>query len=310
MNKATITSKLKQQSIELGIQSIGISKAAFLESEAPKLEQWLRDSNQGTMQWMENYFDKRLDPTKLFEGAKSVISFTYNYSPEVQQIDDSYKVSKYAYGKDYHKVFKKKLIALGKWMQIEFGDVNLRAFVDSAPVMDKVWAAKSGLGWIGKHSNLINKKVGSFFFLGEIITDLELDYDVPVNDHCGTCTKCIDACPTDAIEQHYVVNGSKCISYLTIELKEQIPIDFKGLMNDWVFGCDICQDVCPWNSKTKPHNESRFTPKEELMGFTKKEWEEITEDGFMKMFEGSAIKRTGFEGLMRNINFIKKAPKK
>ena len=281
MNNATITSKLKQQSIELGIQSIGISKAAFLESEAPKLEQWLRDSNQGTMQWMENYFDKRLDPTKLFEGAKSVISFTYNYSPEVQQIDDSYKVSKYAYGKDYHKVFKKKLIALGKWMQIEFGDVNLRAFVDSAPVMDKVWAAKSGLGWIGKHSNLINKKVGSFFFIGEIITDLELDYDVPVNDHCGTCTKCIDACPTDAIEQPYVVNGSKCISYLTIELKEQIPID-----------------------------ESKFTPKEELMGFTKKEWEEITEDGFMKMFEGSAIKRTGFEGLMRYINFIKKAPKK
>ena len=217
MNKSTITSKLKQQSIELGIQSIGISKAAFLESEAPKLEQWLRDSNQGTMQWMENYFDKRLDPTKLFEGAKSVISFTYNYSPEVQQIGDSYKVSKYAYGKDYHKVFKKKLIALGKWMQIEFGDINLRAFVDSAPVMDKVWAAKSGLGWIGKHSNLINKKVGSFFFIGEIITDLELDYDVPVNDHCGTCTKCIDACPTGAIEQPYVVNGSNCISYLTLE---------------------------------------------------------------------------------------------
>jgi epoxyqueuosine reductase len=253
---------------------------------------------------MANYFDKRLDPRLLVEGAKSVITFILNYYPEEELTEQEYKISKYAYGADYHFVIKDKLSSLLSEMLNKIGDINARIFVDSAPVMDKVWARKGGLGWIGKHSNLINRKIGSFFFIGEIICDLELNYDGPIKDYCGTCTACIDACPTDAITEPYVVDGSKCISYLTIELKENIPTEFKDRMENWAFGCDICQDVCPWNSFSKPHKTIEFLPNEDLKNL--KNWEEITQEVFSKTFKNSAIKRTKYEGLMRNIDFLKK----
>ncbi|MCL4165399.1 UNVERIFIED_CONTAM: hypothetical protein GTU68_043632 [Idotea baltica] len=254
---------------------------------------------------MENHFDKRLDPTLLVEGSKSVVSLLLNYYPNQEQSANSYKLSKYAYGTDYHFVIKDKLKSLLHFIQDEIGEVGGRAFVDSAPVLDKAWAAKSGLGWIGKHSNLLTQQVGSFYFIAELIIDLELDYDTPVTDHCGTCTACIDACPTEAITEPYVVDGSKCISYFTIELKENIPTEFKGQFNDWMFGCDICQDVCPWNRFSKSHNEPLFNPQPELLDMTKKDWEEITEDTFRKVFKKSAVKRTKFKGLERNIRFLK-----
>ena len=254
---------------------------------------------------MENYFDKRLDPTKLVEGSKSVISLLLNYYPEEKQREDSYKISKYAYGRDYHFVIKDKLKSLLEFIQKEIGEVEGRAFVDSAPVMDKAWAAKAGLGWVGKHTLLLSKQKGSFFFVAELIVDLELDYDTPVTDHCGTCTACIDACPTDAIVEPYKVDGSKCISYFTIELKDELPQEMKGKFNDWAFGCDICQDVCPWNRFSKPHNEPLFNPHPDLLSMTKKDWEEITEETFRKVFKKSAVKRTKYSGLTRNINFLK-----
>lgn len=302
--KSKHTRLIKEEAKRLGFLSCGISKAEFLEEEAPRLEKWLKDQMQGEMQYMEKHFDKRLDPTKLVEGSKSVISLLLNYFPQAEQEDDTYKISKYAYGKDYHHVIKSKLKELHAFIEKEIGDVYGRAFVDSAPVLDKAWAAKSGLGWIGKHSNLLSQQVGSFYFIAELIVDLELDYDHPVTDHCGTCTACIDACPTKAIIQPYVVDGSKCISYLTIELRNEIPSSFKGKMDDWIFGCDVCQDVCPWNRFSKPHAEPLFDPQPELLSMSRQDWEEITEDVFKKVFKGSAVKRTKFSGLKRNIEFL------
>ncbi len=306
MNHAALYSqRIKSEAKRLGFLSCGISKAEFLEEEAPRLENWLKNGMQGEMSYMENHFDKRLDPTKLVPGAKSVISLLLNYYPEEMQREDSYKISKYAYGTDYHFVIKDKLKALLAFLQDEIGEVDGRAFVDSAPVMDKAWAAKSGLGWMGKHSNLLSKKVGSFFFIAELIVDLALDYDPPMTDHCGSCTACIDACPTQAIVQPYVVDGSKCISYLTIELKNEIPAHFSSQMDDWMFGCDVCQDVCPWNRFSKPHREPLFNAHPELLSKSKKEWEEITEEVFQEIFRKSPVKRTKFSGLQRNIKFLK-----
>ena len=307
-NRAKHTAFIKAEAQRLGFMSCGISKAGFLEEEAPRLEQWLQQNMHGQMQYMENYFDKRLDPTKLVEGSKSVISLLLNYYPEQKQREDSYKISKYAYGRDYHFVIKDKLKELLHNIQEEIGNVHGRAFVDSAPVLDKAWAAKSGLGWIGKHSNLLSKKSGSFYFIAELVLDLDLDYDTPVTDHCGSCTACIDACPTQAIVQPYVVDGSKCISYFTIELKEQIPTFAKAHLDDWMFGCDVCQDVCPWNRFSKAHNEPLFDPHPELLSNSKKEWEEITQEVFAEIFRKSAVKRTKFSGLTRNIKALKNHP--
>ena len=304
-NKSRNTAFIKAEAERLGFMSCGISKAGFLEEEAPRLEKWLKEGRHGEMRYMENHFDKRLDPTKLVEGSKSVISLLLNYFPEEKQRDDSYKISKYAYGTDYHFVIKDKLKKLMQFIQEEIGEVDGRAFVDSAPVLDKAWAAKSGLGWIGKNSNLLSKKTGSFFFIAELIVDLDLDYDAPVTDHCGSCTACIDACPTQAIVEPYKVDGSKCISYFTIELKEELPQDMKGKFDDWMFGCDVCQDVCPWNRFSKAHNEPLFDPNPDLMRMTKQDWEEITEDVFQKVFKKSPVKRTKFSGLTRNIDFLK-----
>jgi len=304
-NKTKYTNLIKDEAKRLGFLSCGISKAQFLEEEAPRLERWLNNNMNGQMDYMQNHFDKRLDPTKLVEDSKSVISLLLNYYPEQQQINDTYKVSKYAYGYDYHHVIKSKLKQLSQFIQEHIGEVSGRAFVDSAPVLDKAWAAKSGLGWIGKHSNLLTQKVGSFYFIAELIIDLELDYDTPVTDHCGTCTACIDACPTQAIVDPYVVDGSKCISYFTIELKDQLPNTMKSKFDDWIFGCDVCQDVCPWNKFSKPHNQPLFNPDPDLLTMTKKDWQEITEDVFKKVFQKSAVKRTKYSGLTRNINFLK-----
>lgn len=298
--------QIRTEAKRLGFLSCGISKAEFLEEEAPRLEKWLKNDMHGEMRYMENHFDKRLDPTKLVEGSKSVISLLLNYYPERKQSENSYKLSKYAYGQDYHHVIKSKLRQLQEFISEEIGEVNGRAFVDSAPVLDKAWAAKSGLGWIGKHSNLLTQKIGSFYFIAELIIDLDLEYDTPVTDHCGSCTACLDACPTQAIVEPYVVDGSKCISYFTIELKNEIPNAFKGKFDDWMFGCDVCQDVCPWNRFSKPHAEPLFNPHPELLSMTKNDWEEITEDVFRKVFQKSAVKRTKFKGLKRNIDYIKK----
>lgn len=304
-SKSKYTQFIKQEAKRLGFMSCGISKAEFLEEEAPRLEAWLNKNMQGEMRYMENHFDKRLDPTKLVEDSKSVISLLLNYYPSEKQIANSYKLSKYAYGTDYHFVIKAKLKELLQSIQEEIGEVHGRAFVDSAPVLDKAWAVKSGLGWMGKHSNVLTQKVGSFYFIAELIIDLELDYDTPVTDHCGSCTACIDACPTKAIVEPYVVDGSKCISYFTIELKDNIPSEFKGKFDDWMFGCDVCQDVCPWNRFSKSHNEPLFNPHPELLTMTKKDWGEITEETFRKVFNKSAVKRTKFSGLKRNIGFLR-----
>nr|WP_194508467.1 tRNA epoxyqueuosine(34) reductase QueG [Psychroserpens luteus] len=305
VNKTQQSQFIKAEAKRLGFLSCGISKAGFLEEEAPRLEKWLKNNAHGEMRYMENHFDKRLDPTKLVEGSKSVVSLLLNYFPSEIQNPESYQLSKYAYGTDYHFVIKDKLKELLYSIQDKIGDVHGRAFVDSAPVLDKAWAAKSGLGWIGKHSNLLTQQIGSFYFIAELIIDLDLEYDHATTDHCGTCTACIDACPTEAITEPYVVDGSKCISYFTIELKENIPTEFKGQFNDWMFGCDICQDVCPWNRFSKAHSEPLFNPHPELLSMTKKDWEEITKDTFNKIFKKSAVKRTKFEGLNRNINFLK-----
>lgn len=303
--KSEYTAKIKSAADALGFLSCGISQADFLEDEAPRLEQWLNQGHHGSMSYMERHFDKRLDPRLLVPGAKSVVSLLLNYHTDKKQADPKApKISSYAYGKDYHFVIKEKLKELMQIIHREIGEVNGRVFVDSAPVMDKVWAAKSGLGWLGKNTNLISKKAGSFFFIAELIIDLELDYDTPVTDHCGSCTACIDACPTDALLQPYQIDGSKCISYLTIELKENIPTEFKGQMDNWAFGCDICQTVCPWNRFATPHDEPAFEPQEELLNLTKSEWQEMTSVVFNKVFKNSAVKRTKFEGLKRNIKFL------
>ena len=295
---------IKTEAKKLGFLSCGISKAEFLEDEAPRLERWLKDGKHGKMAYMENHFDKRLDPRLLVPDAKSIISLLFNYYTPLDQLDGAPKISKYAYGKDYHHVIKDKLKQLFQIINNKIGEVSGRVFVDSAPVMEKSWAVRSGLGWQGKNTNLISKKAGSFFFIAELIVDLELEYDTPVTDHCGTCTACIDACPTEALTPYHI-DASKCISYLTIELKDQIPTAFKNKMDDWAFGCDVCQDVCPWNRFSKQHNEPLFSPNSEVINYTKKNWEEITQETFNIIFKNSAIKRTGFKGFKRNISFLK-----
>jgi len=304
-NKTSYTQLIKAEALRLGFTSIGISKADFLEEESPKLENWLKAGYQGKMQYLENNFDKRLDPRLLVEGSKSIISLSYNYFPQHLQNTTTYKIAKYAYGQDYHHVVKDKLRALLAFINETIGAVNGRAFTDSAPIMERAWATKSGLGWQGKNSLLLQKNKGSFFFLAELIIDLDLDYDIPFKtNHCGSCTRCIDACPTQAILPNNTVNGSKCISYFTIELKNELPNDLKGKFNDWIFGCDICQDVCPWNSFSIPHTEPLFNPHPDLTSFTNKDWQEITEEVFRKVFKKSAIKRTKYSGLTRNIKFL------
>jgi epoxyqueuosine reductase len=304
-SKETYSQFIKSEAKRLGFLSCGISKAGFLEQEAPRLEQWLKNQHNGKMAYMENHFDKRLDPTLLVDDAKSVVSLLLNYYPQETQNPESFKISKYAYGQDYHFVIKEKLKELIESIQTEIGAVSGRAFVDSAPVLDKAWAAKSGLGWIGKNSNLLTQKVGSFYFIAELILDLDLEYDSRTTDHCGSCTACLDACPTEAIVAPYVVDGSKCISYFTIELKENIPQEMKGKFDDWAFGCDTCQDVCPWNRFSKAHAEPLFNPNPEMMAMSKKDWLEITEETFRVVFKNSPLKRAKFDGLKRNVNFLK-----
>ena len=295
---------IKAKAHELGFLACGVARAGFLEAEAPRLEQWLRQGKQGTMGYMERHFDLRLDPTKLVPGARSVISLAYNYFTPPQQRDpEAPKLSTYAYGRDYHKVVKKRLKPLVAFIHEQFGAVELRAFVDSAPVLEKAWAERAGIGWRGKHTNVIRQGAGSFFFLCELITDLELEPDAPATDHCGTCRRCIDACPTEAITP-YGVDGSRCISHLTIELKGAIPQEYAGKMAGWAFGCDICQQVCPWNRFSSPHSEPEFRPKAELMGLSAEEWQGITEVMFERIFEGSAVKRTKYTGLRRNLDFL------
>lgn len=295
---------IKQTASELGFDACGISVAKKLDTEARQLEIWLKKGFHGKMQYMENYFDIRINPALLLPGAKSVISLLYNYYPSQKQKQNSFKVSKYAYGKDYHLILKNKMYELYERLKEKIGQFNARACVDSAPVMDKVWAKKSGLGWIGKHSNLIVKKKGSYYFIAELITDLDLIPDKEIKDYCGTCTRCIDACPTNAIIQPYVVDASKCISYLTIELKDEIiPHEFKHKMDNWIFGCDVCMDVCPWNRFAMPHSHSELSPIQEIIDFTEKDWMELTEEQFKVLFKLSPIKRSKYKGLKRNILF-------
>ncbi len=298
------TQLIKTKAAAAGFQSCGISKADFLEEEARHLENWLNNNYHGEMKYMENHFDKRLDPRLLVEGSKSVISLSYNYYPERPLETDGFKISKYAYGEDYHEVIKDKLRNLVAELQEEIGEFSFRVFVDSAPFLEKAWARKSGIGWVGKNANLITKKNGSFYFLAEIICDLELIADNPVADHCGSCRKCIDACPTQAIISDKIIDGSKCISYATIELKDQIPDYFKGKMDDWMFGCDVCQDVCPWNRFSAPTLEEKFQPNSQLKNFTKQDWKDITQEVFSSVFRRSAVKRTKFAGLKRNLDFL------
>lgn len=300
------TRRIKEIAATLGFQFCGISKADFLSEEAPRLEQWLKAGLHGSMTYMENHFDKRLDPRLLVDGAKSVVSLLLNYYPEQRQNPLAPQLSKYAYGQDYHEVIKKKLFAFLDEIRCQIGDVGGRVFVDSAPVMDKAWAKKSGLGWLGKNGNLIHPKTGSFFFIAELIIDLDLVPDGPIKDYCGTCTRCVDACPTGALDQPYVVDGSKCISYLTIELKnELLPAEFKGKMQNWMFGCDICQDVCPWNRFASPHQVAAFAPKEKLLAMSSDDWAELTEETYQQLFQKSAVKRTKYSGLIRNLAFLR-----
>jgi epoxyqueuosine reductase len=295
---------IKEEAYRLGFEHVGFSKADFLEEEAPRLEQWLTNNYHGKMAYMENWFDKRLDPRLLVDDAKTVISLLLNYYPSQEQNKEAPQISKYAYGRDYHHVIKEKLKELLFFIQENIGDVNGRAFVDSAPVLDRAWAKKSGLGWIGKNGNLINPKSGSFYFIAELIVDLALPTDAPIRDYCGTCTRCIDACPTQAIISPKVVDGSKCISYFTIELKEQIPASYKGKFDNWAFGCDTCQDVCPWNRFSKPGHEKDFIPDDNRLAWSRGEWEEITEDLFKKTFKDSPISRAGYEKIKSNLKIL------
>ncbi|SFU09609.1 epoxyqueuosine reductase [Algoriphagus locisalis] len=304
----TNASLIKSTAKRLGFDFCGVAKAGFLEEEAPRLEDWLNGNYNGEMGYLANHFDKRLDPTKLVEGAKTVVSLVYNYYPEEKLSSESsdIKLAKYAYGEDYHFVIRDKLNEFLEILREEIGEIDGRGFVDSAPVMERQWAQKAGLGWLGKNSLLLNREMGSFFFLAELIIDLEVTPDIPLaKDYCGTCTACVDACPTNAIVENGVVDGSRCISYLTIELKDSIPNQFKGQMENWAFGCDICQDVCPWNRFSKPHQEPRFQAHPELAGFSNRDWQEITEETFRKVFKKSAVKRTKLAGLKRNVDFLK-----
>jgi len=301
------TQFIKQAAQQLGFDFCGIAKAKQLDEDARRLEKWLGQNMNGSMQYMANHFDLRVDPTKLVSGAKSVITLLKNYYPSQQQTEDAAKVSKYAFGKDYHEVIRAQLKALLSQMYTHIGEINGRGFIDSAPVLERSWAVQSGLGWVGKNGNLINKQQGSFFFIATLIVDVELQYDdVYAKDFCGSCTRCIDACPTEAILPNKVVDGSKCISYFTIELKDQlIPDSMKGKFDDWLFGCDTCQDVCPWNRFSKPHHEAEFTPINEVLNFSLKDWEMLTEESFKTIFKNSPIKRSKYQGIQRNLQFIK-----
>jgi len=308
MNISQRTKIIKDEAYRMGFEYIGVSKAEQMDEEAKRLEAWLNQGLHGKMQYMENYFEKRIDPTKLVEGSKTVITLLYNYyTDEKQQDETAPKISTYAYGKDYHFIIKDKLKALLFFINEKIGEVHGRCFVDSAPVLERDWAKRSGSGWIGKNTLLINPRAGSYYFLAELIIDLELEADGPMKDYCGRCTRCIDECPTEAISpEGYVVDGSKCISYFTIELKEAIPESMKGKFENWMFGCDICQEVCPWNRFSKKHQEPDFEPHPDLLKMTKNDWEEITEDVFKEIFRKTPVKRTGFKGLKRNIKFLRK----
>lgn len=304
MDRVQLTHFVRKQALHHGADFIGFSKAEFLEDHAPRLEQWLQENRHGEMAYMENHFDKRLNPTLLVPGAKSVVSMLFNYFPEQDLAEDGHpKISKYAYGQDYHWIIKDQLRHLVNDIEEQLGVFNGRVFVDSAPVLDKAWAERSGLGWVGKNANLINKSQGSFFFIAELICDLEFEYDGPIKDYCGSCTKCMDACPTDAIYEPYKVDGSKCISYFTIELKGELSKETASHFQDWVFGCDICQDVCPWNRFSKPHQQPLFHPHDQLSS-SLSNWQELTEEVFQEVFRKSAVKRTKYSGLLRNLNAV------
>jgi len=297
---------IKTEALRLGFSKVGIAKAEFLEQEAPRLEQWLKNGFHGEMQYMENHFEKRLDPRKLVEGAQSVIVLAFNYFPINELEADTYKIARYAYGEDYHHVLKTKLKELLFFIRQNIGEVNGRAFTDSAPVMERVWAEKAGLGWQGKNTLLLQKSKGSYFLLSELIVDVSLAFDSPFKaGHCGSCTRCIDACPTKAILPNKILDAQKCISYLTIELKNEIPIEFRGKWENWIFGCDICQEVCPWNQFSLPTAENLFQPSLDLKLMKPRDWQEITSDVFEKLFKKSPLKRTKIEGIKRNINFLK-----
>jgi len=297
---------IKEKCRQLGFDYCGIARAEKLDDDARRLENWLMKEMHGKMQYMENYFDLRTDPTRLVPGAKSVITVLINYFPEEVQRPNAPKIAKYAYSNDYHEVIREKLKQLLAMMKEEIGEINGRGFVDSAPVLERSWATKSGLGWIGKNGNLINKQAGSFFFIATLIVDIELVYDDPfAKDYCGSCRRCIEACPTDAILENKVVDGSKCISYFTIELKDSLlPDHLKNQFSNWMFGCDICQDVCPWNRFSKPNNEIQFTPLPQVLNFTKQDWEDLTEENFKQVFKNSPLKRRKFEGIKRNLKLI------
>ena len=306
MNTDAHTHFIRREALRLGFDYCGIARAEKLEDDARRLEQWLQQGRQGSMRYMENHFDLRVDPRKLVPGARSVITLLKNYYPEEKQAGEAPRLSKYAYGKDYHEVIRAQLRSLLQRMREEIGEVQGRGFVDSAPVLERSWALRSGLGWVGKNGNLIHPRAGSFFFIATLITDLELEYDAPfATDHCGTCTRCIDACPTGAILPGKVVDGRKCISYFTIELKEMmIPDTMKGKFENWFFGCDICQDVCPWNRFSRPHKEEAFIPLPGILNLSTQEWEEMTEETFSEVFRESPLRRTGFRGLQRNLRFL------
>lgn len=302
MSPKELTSIVRREALAMGFDYVGISKAEFLEKEAPLLEAWLKKGNQGEMSWMANYFDLRVDPTKLVPGSKSVISLMMNYFPEEKQQHDSPKIAKYAYGRDYHRLIKTRMKQLQEKLKEQIGDFECRNFVDSAPIMDRAWAERAGLGWVGKNAMLISRWGGSFFFLSEMVVDLELEYDSPIKDFCGTCTRCLDACPTGAIEQPGEINSNKCISYLTIEFKGEIPVSFQKKMEGWAFGCDICQDICPWNRLAK--SQSTFEAKAIVLENDKSKWLQMGEAQFNEVFEGSAIRRTKYEGFKRNLEFL------
>ena len=305
-NKEKNTTLIKSFAASLGFDHCGIARAEQLDEDARRLEKWLNKGMQGSMRYMENHFDLRTDPRKLVPGARSVITLLLNYFPGAKQPAVAPKVSKYAYGRDYHLVIREKLKEMTGMIRQQIGEITGRGFVDSAPVLEKTWAQRSGLGWVGRNGNLINKDSGSFFFIATLITDLELNYDTPFSrDYCGTCTKCIDACPTEAITEGKVVDGSKCISYFTIELKDAlIPEGMKGRFDDWIFGCDVCQDICPWNRFSTLTSEPAFTPIPEILDFTKSDWDDLTSESFDRIFTNSPLKRTKFEGIKRNLHFI------
>lgn len=308
MDRQERSKVVKDVAYELGFSFVGIARAERLDEEARRLEAWLNQGFHGQMGYMENHFDKRVDPTLLVPGARSVVSLMYNYhQPEKQRDPEAPKISQYALGEDYHFVIKDKLKALVRMLEDRIGRIEGRVFVDSAPVLERDWARRAGVGWVGKHTLLIHPKAGSYFFLAELISDVDLEPDGPMKDYCGTCRRCIDACPTDAIAaEGYLLDGSKCISYLTIELKEAIPDSFAGSMENWMFGCDICQEVCPWNRFSRPHREPAFAPKEELLDMTRSDWQELTQEVFSRLFRRSAVKRTKFSGLSRNIRFLRR----